>query len=462
MSKSQKDSINEFKSDQDSLSNKQLLNRKKKRDSNISSEIFEQNSISNNEIRCSICLGEEKLIPNCGKCITCGSYFHLECYNLFKLPETKEQLINEETFINNNYECYRCREEKRVGMEIKCFVCKEHIGIIKQIEQDKFLHHYCYVFFKDSLNNLKCGICKECSLKKIPLLKCQETKCKDKYHIQCAIKRQMIFWLPFMRGDEKINEDKFNDKINFFCNLHNETLINEFNSYVLTMQVSKKEGEQNKTQEEKEENNKDNEMNSNKKNEVENNVNNNKEQKREENNMNNKEEKKVNEEKEKEIINSVINLNIANNSNKSLNINNNENNNSNEEKEKNNSISNSNNNLESVGSSPKTPPKIDLSKNSSKNVSNGKILNNSVSDIINVSIKKEKSNNNINNNEEDSIDINIINEGKMNNNEENEEDDEDMEYNPPEIIYKDIDLFENFKKMNDKYVLPASFCKFHY
>ena len=461
MSKSQKDSINEFKSDQDSLSNKQLLNRKKKRDSNISSEIFEQNSISNNEIRCSICLGEEKLIPNCGKCITCGAYFHLECYNLFKLPETKEQLINEETFINNNYECYRCREEKRVGMEIKCFVCKEHIGIIKQIEQDKFLHHYCYVFFKDSLNNLKGGICKECSHKKMPVLKCQETKCKDKYHIQCAIKRQMIFWLPFMRGDEKINEDKFNDKINFFCNLHNETLINEFNSYVLTMQVSKKEGEQNKTQEQKEENNKDNEMNSNKKNEVENNVNN-KEQKREENNMNNKEEKKVNEEKEKEIINSVINLNIANNSNKSLNINNNENDNSNEEKEKNNSISNSNNNLESVGSSPKTPPKIDLSKNSSKNVSNGKILNNSVSDIINVSIKKEKSNNNINNNEEDSIDINIINEGKMNNNEENEEDDEDMEYNPPEIIYKDIDLFENFKKMNDKYVLPASFCKFHY
>ena len=462
MSKSQKDSINEFKSDQDSLSNKQLLNRKKKRDSNISSEIFEQNSISNNEIRCSICLGEEKLIPNCGKCITCGSYFHLECYNLFKLPETKEQLINEETFINNNYECYRCREERRVGMEIKCFVCKEHIGIIKQIEQDKFLHHYCYIFFKDSLNNLKCGICKECSLKKIPLLKCQETKCKDKYHIQCAIKRQMIFWLPFMRGDEKINEDKFNDKINFFCNLHNETLINEFNSYVLTMQVSKKEGEQNKTQEEKEENNKDNEMNSNKKNEVENNVNNNKEQKREENNMNNKEEKKVNEEKEKEIINSVINLNIANNSNKSLNINNNENNNSNEEKEKNNSISNSNNNLESAGSSPKTPPKIDLSKNSSKNISNCKILNNSVSDIINVSIKKEKSNNNINNNEEDSIDINIINEGKMNNNEENEEDDEDMEYNPPEIIYKDIDLFENFKNRNEKYILPAAFNKFHF
>ena len=44
MSKSQKDSVNDMKSDQDSLSNKQLLNRKKKRDSNISSEMNEINS----------------------------------------------------------------------------------------------------------------------------------------------------------------------------------------------------------------------------------------------------------------------------------------------------------------------------------------------------------------------------------------------------------------------------------
>ena len=80
MSKSQKDSINDMKSDIDSLSNKQFLNMKKKR----SSDVLEQNPTSNDEIKCSICLGEEKLIPNCRKCSTCGAYFHLECYNLFK------------------------------------------------------------------------------------------------------------------------------------------------------------------------------------------------------------------------------------------------------------------------------------------------------------------------------------------------------------------------------------------
>ena len=40
MPKSKKDSVNDMKSDQDSLSNKQLLNRKKKRDSNTSSDKF--------------------------------------------------------------------------------------------------------------------------------------------------------------------------------------------------------------------------------------------------------------------------------------------------------------------------------------------------------------------------------------------------------------------------------------
>ena len=44
MSKSHKDSINDLKSDLDSSSNKQMLGRKKKRDPNISSEIFDLNS----------------------------------------------------------------------------------------------------------------------------------------------------------------------------------------------------------------------------------------------------------------------------------------------------------------------------------------------------------------------------------------------------------------------------------
>ena len=248
MSKSQKDSKNDHKSDKDTLSKKQLLNKKKKRDSNKSSEI-EQNSSINHEIRCSICLGEEKLLPKCFKCKTCEAYFHVECYNLFTFPETTEAKIHEGNVLDN-FECYRCKKEKEMGVEFRCSVCKGHEDIMKQFEPKKFVHHYCYVFFKDSLDNLKGGICKECNFKKIPALKCEEGKCKEKYHIQCAIKKEIIIWLPFMRGDEKINPDKFNDKITFLCYEHNKIVLDEFKKYALNMQKSKndKENPKNKKQ----------------------------------------------------------------------------------------------------------------------------------------------------------------------------------------------------------------------
>ena len=81
---------------------------------------FSKNSVHNNEIRCSICLGEEKLVPNCYKCITCSSYFHLDCYNFFSFKETKEEKITKENI--DKFECYRCKEEKknRYGNKMLC------------------------------------------------------------------------------------------------------------------------------------------------------------------------------------------------------------------------------------------------------------------------------------------------------------------------------------------------------
>ena len=496
MSKSQKDSINDMKSDIDSLSNKQFLNMKKKR----SSDVLEQNPTTNDEIKCSICLGEEKLIPNCYKCITCSSYFHLDCYNIFINSETKEEKIKAENALNN-FECYRCKEEKKTGLEIKCFVCKNHSGIIKKKEEEKFLHHYCEVFFKDSLNNLKGGICKACSHKKIPVLKCQDIKCKEKYHIQCAIKQKIIFCLPFMRNQElKIDENNFNEKITFYCEIHNDELIKNFTDYTMTLQISKNDKVSN--EEQKTENNKEKEKensagknleekkndadeNKEQKMEEEDNIDinsNKKEEKKEDKKEDKKEEKKVEEKKEKEkaIITSVINLNTANEVNSKsndskevVNVNiekmENKENKDQQEREKeeeqsnsnninnnNNSNSKSENNNDSVGSSPKTPVKIDLSKHSSKIMRS----NNSNSDIINVSIKKEKSNNNI---EEEDIDIDInVDKMNINNNEDIEEDDEDVEYNPPEIKRENIDLFGNFINRNEKYILPGAFYKFHF
>ncbi len=483
MSKSQKDqnSINDLR-EEDSIS-KQYLNRKKKRDSNISSEILEPIIPLNNEIRCSICLGYEKLVPNCFKCILCSSYFHLECYNLFKLPETKENILKEENL--PNFECFRCKEEKILSKNITCYLCKNHNGITKKLENDKYLHHYCYVFFKDSLMNKGGGSCKNCSHKKIPVLKCQETKCKDKYHIQCAIDKQIIFWLPFMREEDKINKEKFNDKILFFCEIHNEDLIKNYNDYYTTMLLSK-----NDKNEEPINNNNISTNNLEKNPEIKNNDKNNSEiipQKMPESESNNipneqksiKEEKKIenndmnekNNEKEKDKNNENIILNInlhtGNNTNNNLNINEKEKEQEKEEikekeetkekKEENaDNLEENDENDKNQKDSSNTPVKIDLSKHPSRiNSSSNNKISNSNNDIINVIIKeKEKM-------EEDEVDININLDNKMNSEENEEDEDEDMEIDNPEIKHEDMNLFEIFKNRNEKFLISGSYYK-HY
>ena len=482
MSKSQKDqnSINDLR-EEDSIS-KQYLNRKKKRDSNISSEILEPIIPLNNEIRCSICLGYEKLVPNCFKCILCSSYFHLECYNLFKLPETKENILKEENL--PNFECFRCKEEKILSKNITCYLCKTHNGITKKLENDKYLHHYCYVFFKDSLMNKGGGSCKNCSHKKIPVLKCQETKCKDKYHIQCAIDKQIIFWLPFMREEDKINKEKFNDKILFFCEIHNEDLIKNYNDYYTTMLLSK-----NDKNEEPINNNNISTNNLEKNPEIKNNDKNNseiipqkipesesnnipneqksiKEEKKIENNDMNEKDNEKEKDKNNENIITNINLHIGNNTNNNLNTNEKEKEQKKEEikekeetkeKEEENAdnFEENDENDKNQKDSSNTPVKIDLSKHPSRiNSSNNKISN-SNNDIINVIIKeKEKM-------EEDEVDININLDNKMNSEENEEDEDEDMEIDNPEIKHEDMNLFEIFKNRNEKFLISGSYYK-HY
>ena len=482
MSKSQKDqnSINDLR-EEDSIS-KQYLNRKKKRDSNISSEILEPIIPLNNEIRCSICLGYEKLVPNCFKCILCSSYFHLECYNLFKLPETKENILKEENL--PNFECFRCKEEKILSKNITCYLCKNHNGITKKLENDKYLHHYCYVFFKDSLMNKGGGSCKNCSHKKIPVLKCQETKCKDKYHIQCAIDKQIIFWLPFMREEDKINKEKFNDKILFFCEIHNEDLIKNYNDYYTTMLLSK-----NDKNEEPINNNNISTNNLEKNPEIKNNDKNNseiipqkmpesesnnipneqksiKEEKKIENNDMNEKDNKKEKDKNNENIIPNINLHTGNNTNNNLNINEKEKEQEKEEikekeetkekEEKNaDNFEENDENDKNQKDSSNTPVKIDLSKHPSRINSSNNKLSNSNNDIINVIIKeKEKM-------EEDEVDININLDNKMNSEENEEDEDEDMEIDNPEIKHEDMNLFEIFKNRNEKFLISGSYYK-HY
>ena len=103
---------------------------------------------------------------------------------------------------------------------------------------------------------MKGGICKSCAHKKIPVLKCQERNCKEKYHIQCAIDKKIIFWLPYMREQEKIKEETFNNQIPFFCAEHNKPLMDNFAEFSQTLLISKNDQpENNISQNEKQNNN---------------------------------------------------------------------------------------------------------------------------------------------------------------------------------------------------------------
>ena len=443
MSKSQRDSINDIKSDLDSSSNKQFLNRKKKRDPNISSEIIDMQS-SLNETRCSICLGEEKIVPNCYRCITCSAVFHIECYNLFKFDETKEEILPNTENINN-FECYRCKEEKKLETNIKCYACKAHSGIIKKFEEEKYLHHYCYVFFKDGFDVLKGGICKSCAHKKIPVLKCQERNCKEKYHIQCAIDKKIIFWLPYMREQEKIKEETFNNQIPFFCAEHNKPLMDNFAEFSQTLLISKNDQHENNiSQNEKQNNNIINEISNNNiihlspKKVTEINKTNEKSE------INKKEDENSNE--KKGIINTVININypkeIPKQDSDKINKSNSKNNIipkvEIDTKKNNTNNTNLNLNLKKNSENFSSSPQINLGRSSSKALSNN-------NDIINRTISKTQDDLGID------IDINV----------EEKEDDDDEEYDPPEISHDKVDLFENFRKKNDKFMIPGSFYKFH-
>ena len=541
MSKSQKEEI-------DSPS---LLNRKTKRENNTNSvESLNNNQVFlPNEIRCSICLKYQKFSSKCYKCSICSSYFHLDCYNLFSLnKDGKETTLNENNMNTlNNFTCIRCTEEKKNNSKYICHLCGEHDGIIKKFKDNQYIHHYCYIFFKENLNHPKNGRCNNCKAKNIPTIKCEYHLCKNKYHMKCALEKGIIFSLPFMReeNDEGNKKETFNERIPFFCETHNKDIINSYTDYLYAMTQSLND---------KRDNNPINEITYNDNNNNSNNKNNNNDNNNGNNNNNDNN------------INNGNNNNNDNNNNNGNTNNNNINNNTNniENTNINNSIQKSaeninednkysDNSLSSImddnfGSNndsrepnEKSTPVNDYSSNkintsneknsagSNNIISNDNNVNNNNNnnnDIINVTVTKksnelndnenknelnndnknkenisnEKNNDNIDDEIENQIDIKMgmDNDEKNNNDKENKdnnnnndnnniEEDEneekveekekekykdkdkekeniDMkneEYKIPEIKREPIDLFENFRKMNEDYFFPGSFYRFH-
>ena len=58
-----------------------------------------------------------------------------------------------------------------------------------------------------------------------------------------------------MREEEGIKQNKFNEKINFYCKDHNDALIKNFNEYSLTMILSQNDKNPNEKINEENDNN---------------------------------------------------------------------------------------------------------------------------------------------------------------------------------------------------------------
>ena len=231
MSKRQKgaNSPNEHKKTGDT--SKKLLNRKTKRENNINPFEF-----ITPKIRCSICLEYQKFSTKCYKCTNCSSYFHLDCYNYFKLNENNTEDIILDNNNINNFICIKCKEDKP-NNPIICSICREHEGILKKLDNN-YYHHYCYFIFKDNIHNIKLGNCKECKKRTLPSIGCTEEKCKERYHIKCALENGIIYSLPYYTGDEKIVKETFNEYIPFKCPSHNTVFFNNYMSFITAMTQS--------------------------------------------------------------------------------------------------------------------------------------------------------------------------------------------------------------------------------
>ena len=220
---------------------------KKKRSNSSSSSSNNTSNINTKNLghRCTICLEYDKYSEKkCQKCFVCNSYYHKKCYEKF---EPKFENLNNNN--KNNILCLNCIEKKTTS---KCILCGREIGIKKKLNNGNYIHNYCIKFIKEYNEtqneirkwrfNQKCKFCKN-NNSNIPIIKCQNTKCKNYYHIQCAIKNKIIFSLNFMKDFYKISDD---ETIPFYCSLHYKTLAKEYNDFIKQMDVFLGDDEENK------------------------------------------------------------------------------------------------------------------------------------------------------------------------------------------------------------------------
>ena len=191
-----------------------------------------------NKLKCEICLqfsdfSQEDLLS----CSTCKCLFHKSCNDEYQIVD------------NSSYKCIRCiyalKENKSIN-EYKCFICGTSNKVLnRNALNDCFYHKICLNMLNEFIGlegedickeNIRkwryknsCRYCGEKLSKAKAVIKCKNPKCKEYYHIPCAIEKGMIFDLNFMKEFYNVSN---NNEIPFFCSNHNKKLAFMYKTHV--------------------------------------------------------------------------------------------------------------------------------------------------------------------------------------------------------------------------------------
>ena len=216
-------------------------------------------SLPTDKIKCDICLeysdySKEEIIS----CSRCQGHFHKSCYDQYEIINSSSP---NSTPI---YKCFRCVQADKLNKNINdkdfnCFICGHSNEILNYNPLNRLYYHMICLLFISELCDLtkeemskekirrwryknSCKYCGEKLSKSVAVIKCKKPKCKDYYHVPCAVVKGMIFSLNFMRKYYNISK---NEQIPFYCSNHNKKIVNQYKNYIMK-EEEKKETEENK------------------------------------------------------------------------------------------------------------------------------------------------------------------------------------------------------------------------
>ncbi|CDW90174.1 phd zinc finger-containing protein [Stylonychia lemnae] len=226
---------------QSTVINETKQNAKKLFNSNDKNEInlpahkkpYEQIYISGNDvdedIHCDVCLEfEQEDDDQIIICELCNVACHQQCYG----SELLAGLTTESWY------CQRCKTIKDNNVkcdDIKCFLCPDIKGLMKEISKDKWAHVICVnwnpdIYFNDEKVEgvsgdvqpqrfqLSCNMCKVSG--QGACIQCDFKSCSRSYHVRCAVKRGLIDqWSTY---EEKYGEEVSQHFVPIFCCQHQD------------------------------------------------------------------------------------------------------------------------------------------------------------------------------------------------------------------------------------------------